>query len=181
MRIVSLIASATEIVAALGFEDQLVARSHECDYPESVRGLPVVTQPRFAHSRLVRRDRPPRSGNAPRRPVGLPGRCGPAESAAARRHRHAVALRSLRRQPEGRASRPCATGWKASRGSCRCSRTPWPTCGPTSARWPTPWTPPHRGQQLIARLEHRLHGVVAAGAELCRNGPPSPASNGSSR
>ena len=46
-RIVSLIASATEIVCALGFEDQLVGRSHECDYPESVRRLPVCTAPKF--------------------------------------------------------------------------------------------------------------------------------------
>ncbi len=46
-RIVSLIASATEIVCALGFEDQLVARSHECDFPESVKRLPVVTGPKF--------------------------------------------------------------------------------------------------------------------------------------
>ena len=42
-RIVSLIASATEIVAALGFEDQLVGRSHECDYPPSVAGIPVCS------------------------------------------------------------------------------------------------------------------------------------------
>jgi iron complex transport system substrate-binding protein len=46
-RIVSLIASATEIICALGFENQLVGRSHECDYPESVRRLPVCTQPKF--------------------------------------------------------------------------------------------------------------------------------------
>ncbi len=46
-RIVSLIASATEIVCALGFEDQLVGRSHECDYPPSVRRLPVCTEPKF--------------------------------------------------------------------------------------------------------------------------------------
>jgi iron complex transport system substrate-binding protein len=46
-RIVSLIASATEIVCALGFEEQLVGRSHECDYPESVKRLPVCTQPKF--------------------------------------------------------------------------------------------------------------------------------------
>jgi iron complex transport system substrate-binding protein len=46
-RIVSLIASATEIVAALGFEDQLVGRSHECDFPESVHRLPVCTEPKF--------------------------------------------------------------------------------------------------------------------------------------
>src|SRR4051812_42008737 len=48
MRIVSLIASATEIVAALGLEDRLVGRSHECDYPESVKRLPVCTSPKFA-------------------------------------------------------------------------------------------------------------------------------------
>jgi iron complex transport system substrate-binding protein len=46
-RIVSLIASATEIVCALGFENQLVGRSHECDFPVSVRKLPVCTEPKF--------------------------------------------------------------------------------------------------------------------------------------
>src|SRR4051794_8895325 len=47
-RIVSLIASATEMVCALGFEADLVGRSHECDYPESVKLLPVCTAPKFA-------------------------------------------------------------------------------------------------------------------------------------
>ncbi len=42
-RIVSLIASATEIVCALGFEGQLVGRSHECDYPASVEQLPTCS------------------------------------------------------------------------------------------------------------------------------------------
>jgi iron complex transport system substrate-binding protein len=46
-RIVSLIASATEIVAALGLEDQLVARSHECDWPPSIAHLPRVSTPSF--------------------------------------------------------------------------------------------------------------------------------------
>ncbi|HSB11018.1 MAG TPA: cobalamin-binding protein [Blastocatellia bacterium] len=46
-RIVSLIASATEIVCALGFEHQLVGRSHECDYPPSVKSLPQLTSPKF--------------------------------------------------------------------------------------------------------------------------------------
>jgi iron complex transport system substrate-binding protein len=46
-RIVTMIASATEIVCALGFEADLVARSHECDYPPSVVRLPVCTGPRF--------------------------------------------------------------------------------------------------------------------------------------
>lgn len=47
LRIVSLIASATEIVCALGFESQLVGRSHECDFPKSVGRLPVCTAPKF--------------------------------------------------------------------------------------------------------------------------------------
>ena len=46
-RIISLIASATEIVSALGFQSALVGRSHECDYPESVKNLPVCTKPKF--------------------------------------------------------------------------------------------------------------------------------------
>ena len=46
-RVLSMIASATEIVCALGFRNQLVGRSHECDFPESVRSLPVCTSPNF--------------------------------------------------------------------------------------------------------------------------------------
>ena len=46
-RIVSLIASATEIVCALGLEDQLVGISHECDYPPSIRHLPACSEPRI--------------------------------------------------------------------------------------------------------------------------------------
>src|SRR5262245_18983913 len=46
-RIISLIASATEIVCALGFERQMVGRSHECDFPASVKSLPVCTSPKF--------------------------------------------------------------------------------------------------------------------------------------
>lgn len=46
-RVVSLIASATETVCALGLEHLLVGRSHECDFPESVKRLPVCTEPRF--------------------------------------------------------------------------------------------------------------------------------------
>jgi iron complex transport system substrate-binding protein len=45
--IVSLIASATEIVCALGLRDRLVGISHECDFPEDVRGLPVCSEPRL--------------------------------------------------------------------------------------------------------------------------------------
>jgi iron complex transport system substrate-binding protein len=47
-RVVSLIASATEIVCALGCGERLVGCSHECDYPpERVDRLPVCTVPKF--------------------------------------------------------------------------------------------------------------------------------------
>jgi iron complex transport system substrate-binding protein len=42
-RIVSLLPSATEIVAALGFADHLVGRSHECDFPAGVETLPACS------------------------------------------------------------------------------------------------------------------------------------------
>ncbi len=41
-RIVSFLPSATEMLCALGLEDQLVGITHECDYPSSVKGKPVV-------------------------------------------------------------------------------------------------------------------------------------------
>jgi iron complex transport system substrate-binding protein len=44
-RIVSLISSATEIVHALGQSRNQVGRSHECDFPAEVEGLPVCTKP----------------------------------------------------------------------------------------------------------------------------------------
>lgn len=47
MRIISLIASSTEIVHALGMGERMVGRSHECDYPESVKTLPICTEPKF--------------------------------------------------------------------------------------------------------------------------------------
>ena len=47
MRIVSLLASATEIVCALGCGDMLVGRSHECDNPPWVRQLPCCSDATF--------------------------------------------------------------------------------------------------------------------------------------
>jgi iron complex transport system substrate-binding protein len=46
-KIISLLPAATEIVCALGLEDQLIGRSHECDYPPSVRNLSVCSEARF--------------------------------------------------------------------------------------------------------------------------------------
>ena len=48
LRIVTLLPSATEIVAALGLGAQLVGRSHECDWPPGVAELPVCTRSRVA-------------------------------------------------------------------------------------------------------------------------------------
>jgi iron complex transport system substrate-binding protein len=47
-RIASLLPSTTEIVCALGAGEQLVARSHECDFPPGVERLPAATSARLA-------------------------------------------------------------------------------------------------------------------------------------
>lgn len=47
MRVVSLLASGTEIVCGLGAADALVGRSHECDNPDWVTSLPACTRPAF--------------------------------------------------------------------------------------------------------------------------------------
>jgi iron complex transport system substrate-binding protein len=52
MRICSLLPSATEMIADLGLLDRLVGVSEECDFPASVRGLPVVTGARIDTTQL---------------------------------------------------------------------------------------------------------------------------------
>lgn len=47
MRVVSLLASGTEIVCALGCAELLVGRSHECDNPTWVQSLPGLSEPAF--------------------------------------------------------------------------------------------------------------------------------------
>ncbi|MBZ8182113.1 cobalamin-binding protein [Oscillatoria salina] len=47
LRIVSLLPSATEIVAVLGLTEKLVGVSHECDYPPEVKNLPICTEARL--------------------------------------------------------------------------------------------------------------------------------------
>jgi len=44
-RIVSFLPAGTEMVHALGAGNELVGRSHECDYPSSVTKLPIVSRP----------------------------------------------------------------------------------------------------------------------------------------
>ena len=45
MRICSLVPGATEVIASLGLADQLIGISHECDFPSSVRHVPVMIEP----------------------------------------------------------------------------------------------------------------------------------------
>ena len=45
-RVVSLLPSATELLVAIGAEDWLVGRSHECDWPESICDRPALTAQR---------------------------------------------------------------------------------------------------------------------------------------
>ena len=47
MRIVSLVPHATELLFALGLGDQVVAVTHECDYPEAATALPHITRDRL--------------------------------------------------------------------------------------------------------------------------------------
>jgi len=46
MRVVSLLPSATETLAAIGGGDLLVGRSHECDFPASITDRPILTEQR---------------------------------------------------------------------------------------------------------------------------------------
>src|SRR5258708_6467669 len=50
MKIVSLLPAATEIVSELGLLDQLVGRSHECDFPAEATVLPILTRARIDSS-----------------------------------------------------------------------------------------------------------------------------------
>jgi iron complex transport system substrate-binding protein len=49
MRIVSLLPSATEILFALGFDEEVVGVSHECDFPPQARTKRVVIHSRLPH------------------------------------------------------------------------------------------------------------------------------------
>ncbi len=101
MRIVSLVPAATEIVAALGAADDLVAVSHDCDFPPAIRDRPRVTRsvidpalPSAAIDRAVRAALPTGAlyaveSLAPYRPdvvltQGLCSVCAPAEDEVAR-------------------------------------------------------------------------------------------------
>jgi iron complex transport system substrate-binding protein len=56
MRICSLLPSATEVIAALGLRDELVGISHECDYPPSIRNVPIMVEPTIPSHGLASTD-----------------------------------------------------------------------------------------------------------------------------
>ena len=56
MRVASLLPAATEWVAAFGAADQLVARSHECDFPPGLGDVPVVTEATYAEAEYAEAD-----------------------------------------------------------------------------------------------------------------------------
>lgn len=56
MRIVSLLPAATDVVAELGLVEHLVGRTHECDWPAEVEGVPVVTSTGIDQNTLSSRE-----------------------------------------------------------------------------------------------------------------------------
>ena len=56
MRIISLLASATEIVCSLGLADELVGISHECDFPLEITSKPRVTRSAIDSNSLTSRE-----------------------------------------------------------------------------------------------------------------------------
>lgn len=56
MKIVSLLPSATEIVCALGLEENLAAITHECDFPAQITHLPAITASRISHDTMTSKE-----------------------------------------------------------------------------------------------------------------------------
>ncbi|WP_448702801.1 cobalamin-binding protein [Mucilaginibacter sp. AW1-3] len=48
-KLISLLPAATEIICALGLQQNLIGRSHECDYPEEIKALPVCCEASFGN------------------------------------------------------------------------------------------------------------------------------------
>ncbi|TVQ77336.1 MAG: cobalamin-binding protein [Phycisphaeraceae bacterium] len=57
MRVVSLLPSATEILCRIGGADLLVARSHECDFPQDILDRPMLTSQRTSFTTSAEVDR----------------------------------------------------------------------------------------------------------------------------
>ena len=102
MRVVSLLASGTEIVCGLGAGEWLVGRSHECDNPPWVAGLPACTRPAFDIVGFERADRRRSAATAEGGRAALSRRHRADQFPGARPADHAGALRGLRGHAGGR-------------------------------------------------------------------------------
>lgn len=71
MRIVSLLPAATDLVAELGLAADLAGRTHECDWPAEVAGVPVVTATELDQNTLTSREISDAVGGAPHRGSSL--------------------------------------------------------------------------------------------------------------
>ncbi len=56
LRIASLLPSSTEIICALGLEENLVGITHECDFPSAITHLPHLTASRISHETMSSRE-----------------------------------------------------------------------------------------------------------------------------
>ena len=135
VRIVSLVPSATETLFALGLGSDVIAVTHECDYPPAARELPKITRDVLPERAERARDRRGGQGAHAGRRVDLRARRRAAARPAPRPDRHPGAVRGvrglLRRRPrDRREDRDPPAAWSRStrRRSARC----WAT----SARWP---------------------------------------------
>ncbi|MEJ7698191.1 MAG: ABC transporter substrate-binding protein [Pyrinomonadaceae bacterium] len=52
LRIASLLPSTTEILCALGLEENIIGITHECDFPESIQNKPHLTASRISHETM---------------------------------------------------------------------------------------------------------------------------------
>ncbi len=52
LKIASLLPSATEIICALGLEENLVGITHECDFPADIKNKPHLTASRISHETM---------------------------------------------------------------------------------------------------------------------------------